>query len=325
MSTHTSLLVTLALVVGSVLGSPRLAAAEWVDLAPGIVGRADRAEFFAAGPDGRVMRVVTRNGAVAAFGGERGYPLAVTDDKLLLLGLPGQHGEARLILLDAESGAVITRLTVVLPPEVSALPLPAPKSTFRARASGDSAALRVDWTFEKHPLRGAVVHDAEGQGSQMEHESVVRSGAFVLGLGEASMTARFVRADEPAQPVPGIDLGAAERLAGIDGPQFRAADDASVLISSATPDAALGTVYRWELHDRGNGERLGELTVPYSQAPFVVSDEVVVYRIDPVMRLRSDGSREEHGARLIAFDLVEGRERWSIPVAEREWFGPLPP
>lgn len=309
----------------ALVASTSLAAASWFGLAPGIIGSADRSRFFVAAPDARLMRVSTGSGVVAPLGAERGYPLALVDANLLVLGLPDQYGEARLLLLDASTGEVRARVTVALPPEVSAFPLPSPKRSFSARASGDAAALRIDWRFEQRALRGAVVHDAEGQGTLVDPDLIERSGAFVVTIGESALSVRFARADEPPSAAPAVDLDAGERLPGIEGPQFRSADDASVLISSATPDEALGTVYRWELRDRGNGERLGELTVPYSLAPFVLSDEVVVYRIDPVMRLRSDGTREEHGARLIAFDLAEGRERWSIPVAEREWFGPLPP
>lgn len=325
MNLRIRLLAAISLAALALWSGRSVAATAWVTLAPGIVGNGERSQFFAADPDARVLRIVTAEGAVAAFGNARGYPLALVDGKLLMLGLPDRYGEARLVLASVDSGEVVARLTVALPPEVSAFPLPSPKRTFRARASGDAAALRIDWTFEQFPLRGAVVHDAEGRGSLVDPDGVVRSGAFVLSLGDSTMSARFARADEPEPPLPSIDLGAGERIAGVEGPQFRAADDASVLVSFAAPDDALGTVYRWELRDRINGERLGGLTVPYSQAPFVVSDELVVYRIDPVMRMRSDGTREEHGARLIAFDLAAGRERWSIPVAEREWFGPLPP
>lgn len=325
MSMRTGRFVLLLGLAMSCVTNTALAATGWIGLAPGIVGSVDHSRFYAAGPDARVMRVSTMSGVVAPLGGERGYPLALVDGNLLVLGLPDQYGEARLVLVDASTGEVRARVTVALPPEVSANPLPSPKRSFHARATGDAATVRVDWNFEQRALRGAVIHDVEGQGTLVDPDLVERSGAFVVTPGEAAMSVRFARADEPPSPAPAVDLDADERLAGIEGPQFRAADDASVLRSSAEPDVALGTVYRWKLHARDDGSLLGELTVPYSLAPFVVADEVVIYRIDPVMRLRSDGTREEHGARLVAFDLSEGRERWSIPVAEREWFGPLPP
>jgi hypothetical protein len=325
MSARTCRFVQLLALAMSCVAGTALAATGWTGLAPGIVGSVDHSRFYAAGPDARVMRVSTGSGVVAPLGAERGYPLALVDANLLVLGLPDQYGEARLVLVDASTGEVRARVTVALPPEVSANPLPSPKRSFHARATGDAAALRIDWSFEQRALRGAVIHDAEGQGTLVDPDLVERSGAFVVTLGESTMSVRFTREDEPPPPALPVDLGADERLAGIEGPQFRSADNASVLSSSAEPDVALGTVYRWDLRARDDGNSLGELTVPYSLAPFVVADEVVIYRINPVMRLRADGSREEHGSRLIAFDLAEGRERWSIPVAEREWFGPLPP
>lgn len=298
---------------------------EWIALAPGIVGSADREQFFAAGPAGEITRVVVENGARRTIGAERGFPLALVDGQLLVLGVPTQAGEARLALIDADSGAAATRVAVALPAEVAANPLPLPKRTFRARAVGDAANLRIDWTFEQRALRGAVLHDADGVGSLVAPDLIELSGAFVVTVSGRALAVRFARGNEPTPTVPSVDLVGAERLSSVTGAQFRSADENAVLNPVAETHPAFGTVWRWNLHDRGTAETLGALTVPYALAPFIVTGGVIVYRIDPVMRLRDDGSREEHGARLIAFDLAAGRERWSVPVVEREWFGPLPP
>lgn len=307
------------------MASAAHAAAGWHALSPGIISNEDASQFYAADPEARVVRVFTASGASTVLGTARGYPLALVDDGLLVLGVPTQKGDAQLLLLDAGSGMVRARVAVALPPEVSANPLPAPNQRFEARATQDAAELRIDWTFEQRALRGAVVLGNEGNGSVEDADLIQRNGAFAVTVSDAAMAVRFVRADEATSPAPSVDLSTDERLAGVDGPQFRAANDESVLTSSALPDAALGTVYRWTLRSRADGKTQGELTVPYSMAPFVVAGEMVVYRIGPVMRLRADGTREENGSLLIGFDLADGRQRWSQRVAEREWFGPMPP
>ena len=168
-----------------------------------------------------------------------------------------------------------------------------------------------------------IDEDADGN-LDREREAREAQGAFDIVIDQRRTFAVALPDAAPPPIAAGPALSEAEALPGVAGRQFRAADDASVLASVAEPDAALATVYRWSIHARADGKALGTLRSPYSYAPFIVRGSLLIYRAEPVLTQRGETSLAL-GSRLVAFDLETGVERWSVPVRDAQFLGPIPP
>ena len=106
--------------------------------------------------------------------------------------------------------------------------------------------------------------------------------------------------------------------------QLRAADNRHVQASEARPHETFGLVHDWSIHDR-TGARQGGYTSPYAYAPFVVDDGTMILRDQPFGHADGEGRWIERGTRLVGVDLASGSERWSFPVLDSEYRGPMPP
>ena len=114
-------------------------------------------------------------------------------------------------------------------------------------------------------------------------------------------------ADLPSARTP--DLIGDARIAGVEGVQFRAADDVYAQVSTAVSDDLLGTQWRWTVHERASGRSVANLILPYANAPF----------------REASGGYASYAARLVALDLGSGRELWSADVLDGTYRGVLPP
>ncbi len=298
------------------------------------VGASSLGTDIVVDPSGQTLYVVDPAGyaqAVAVDDGRRYWanteqatPIAMVGGRLLVLGMPPQRGMGLLLMIDPATGVTVDRIAFDVPEDVTASAALRPLQRFRLQVESGTDGLRLRWQYTGRPMRGALI-DADGDGDlSAESLAQVESGAFdIVTEGQRTLAIPVRDASEPTAPS-GVALSAEESLQGIDGRQFRAADDAYVLASVATPDADLVTAYRWSIHAREDGRFLGRLDSPYAYAPFMVRGSLLVYRAEPTLVLQGD-KYVGQPSRLVAFDLATGAERWSVPVREAEYRGPMPP
>lgn len=291
-----------------------------IPMAPGVlVGAGEQgAVAWVADDRGRVAAVDLDDGSVRWRGPAEGLPLALVDRQLIVLGRPQGAGRLSLLLLDADTGTSRGGLVGDLPQDVLATPDPKPNLRFTATADNDGGGLRIRWTYVERPLRGALLERAPGSADERRE----LAGAVAVDFAANRMIA--IDADGVAAAA-APDLAASERLASLEGTQFRAADDLAVLVSTAVADEVLGTQWRWSLHERASGRALGNLTLPYAQAPFLLRGSQLLWRCEPLTRLQSPGSYETLPARLVAHDLASGRELWSVALFDLVFRGAMPP
>jgi hypothetical protein len=285
-------------------------------------------------PSGETVYLVTPSGytqAVAVDDGrthwasrEPASPVAWLDGRLLALGVPAQRGMGLLMIIDPATGETVDRMAFDVPENVAATREPRPLRRFSLQTEALPDRLRVHWRFVGKPLRGALLDRDEDGNPTIERTVPVDFGSFdVLADGARTLVIPLRSATEPPPPA-GPALTDSESLPGVTGVQYRAADDTAVLASVAVPDDNFVTAYRWKIHARSDAKLLGEIRSPYAYAPFMVRGDVVVYRAEPVYQRRGDG-HIALASRLVGHDLATGVERWSIPVREAAYRGPLPP
>lgn len=289
-------------------------------MAPGLLvsGAGQAPLAWIADAQGRVAAVGLEDGSVRWRGPAEGLPLALIDQQLVVLGRPERAGQLSLQLLDPLNGNVRAGVLGELPAGVLASPDPQPNRVFTAAADTSNGTLRIRWSYAEWPLRGALLQTDQRNANQRRELGGVVSVDFasnrVQAIGDLGM---------PAARTP--DLVGNERLAGLEGTQFRAADDAQVLVSTAVADEVLGTQWRWSLRERTSGRALGNLLLPYASAPFLVRGNQLLWRSEPLSRRLPSGAWETLAARLVAQDLANGRERWSVDLLDRSYRGAMPP
>jgi len=114
-------------------------------------------------------------------------------------------------------------------------------------------------------------------------------------------------------------------MAGIEGTQFRAADEVHAQVSTAVSDEQLGTQWRWTVHERASGRSVANVVLPYANAPFLVRGNQLLWQSQPLVIREASGGFTSYATRLVAQDLRSGRELWSADVLDRTYRGVLPP
>lgn len=324
-ATRRSALARTSLLLG-VLLSP-LAQADAIRLDSGVLIDTATHTAYITDPSGYLQAIALDNGAVRWVAGERGLPLDLTQGQLVALGTVQQFGLGMLLLLDPSTGAISDRVAFDLPEWVSAEIVAKPSRRFSMDSSLTADGMRLFWQYYTKPLRGALLSEGEGTGREPEpadHRQM--EGALDLHLdgsqGAYTLTVRDAQV-RPPQRVP--NLSAEQRLPGLDGRQFRAANDTHVLLSSTLEHERYGVIHQWELHDRAGARRIGSLQSHYALAPFMVLDDVLIYRAQPLILEHASGDIEENGTQLRAYDLKRGAELWRVDVMDLEYRGPMPP
>ncbi len=292
----------------------------FVPVTPGVlVGTADQASVaWIADDQGRVAAIDLDDGSVQWRGPAVGLPLALVGQQLVVLGRPPGSGRLSLLLLDPATGVSLGGIVGNLPEGVLATPDPQPNRRFSASADSSSGSLRIRWSYAEWPLRGAKLEREPGSSDERRE----LGGAVQVEFASNEIAAIDVRS-VPAARAP--DLSDDERLGNLDGTQFRAADDLTVQVATPVADELFGTQWRWSLHERSSGRALGTLTLPYAHAPFLLRGTQLLWRSEPLTRLKSADSYETLPARLVAHDLGSGRELWSVAIIDLSFRGAQPP
>jgi hypothetical protein len=209
----------------------------------------------------------------------------------------------------------------------AAVPLPAPvfasiddglSTSFTADARMASGALEISWHFVQRaasgfgrpgsPLTGEVDGAAriDLKTAQVQvlpaHNAPTQPSARLSGIATADI-----------QLEPGFNFA----IASADGRTILANKPAGI-------DATGWTDYLWAIYSLQTHERLAEVRMPTSAAPFFVLSSMLVYVSRPYGR-RIDGKWIQEPIELRAVDLNNGREAWKMPIRETAYRGPLPP
>ena len=102
-------------------------------------------------------------------------------------------------------------------------------------------------------------------------------------------------------------------------------DDRHLLAASFARAAAAHQRYVWSVFDVETGERRGDLSAGRSGSPFFVRDSLIVYRDDRYDARAAGPAPAKRPVRLVAGDLSDGRELWSLPVRDTAYRGTRPP
>jgi hypothetical protein len=89
-------------------------------------------------------------------------------------------------------------------------------------------------------------------------------------------------------------------------------------------DASGWTDYLWAIYSLETREKIAEIRMPTSAAPFFVSNSMLVIVSRPFGR-RINGKWTEEPLELRAFDLKTRGEAWQAPLRDTAYRGPFPP
>lgn len=290
---------------------------------PGIVIDRDRGAVYASDRGGMAHALSIASGASLWRSAVRAYPLGLLDGRLIALGAPEVAGEAVILALDPTDGRMLGRLDLALAPAVTAQFMPLPRKRFDAHAVATDEALEIHWQYQSQPLRGALFADEDGRPVVGSPRSRQQQGTVTLRFDGGDLTAQSEGRTE-AIPFTANPVATDAWIPDAEGTQWLASDGNSLAIVRMIEDATLGVIHRFEIH-APDGTRLGSFDSPYAWLPFVTHEELVLYRVDPIMIHPPGAGRVVHGSRLIAHDLATGATRWTFDALERQYFGPQPP
>lgn len=303
---------------GTMITMAATAAEPTAPMARGIVVDGEAGIAYIADGRGHPQAIDLASGEPRWRSDHIGLPLALANGRLLVLASHVDQRPERIDLLDPATGDAHGHIELALPEGVHVVVVPRPDRRFEVALSGTGAALRLHWAHSSRPLRGDLPDEAAPP------TAAAQSGAFDLDL--AAVRAHAVSAQAaPTLPHKAPNLQANERLPQVPGEQFRAADERHVLASEAITDAQFGTAYRWNIHARDSGAKLGSVHSPHAAAAFIVHAATVVARVDPYALRQPNGTMHYRNSRIAAFDLASGRELWSRDVLEPRFRGLMPP
>ena len=293
-----------------------------VELGEGVWIQAENDRVYLSNPQGYPEARELKDGRLLWTAQEPALLLAPVGKRWLALGQAGKRGEGRLLVLDALSGAVQQRIDFSLPEGVSAAVNAEPLRRFDVRAEAQGERVSLHWSYIAYPLRGALL---AADGGAVASEGLQLQGVMDVDLATANPVVRSVADGAATMAARTPDIPADERVADLGERQFRSADNAHAMAPDSREDAIFGTVWRWQLASRSEGRLDATLDLPFAYAPFLVSDERLIYRAPPVGYLKASGAWQQEGLRLVVHALSDGREAWAAELLDREFRGTLPP
>src|SRR5688500_13529103 len=151
------------------------------EIAPGVAVDGRGSAVFLMSPSRRVEARDAVTGALRWSSAEAVRPLAAAAGRLLAQA-DAPAGRLDLVILDAASGRRVAAQSMTLPDEVSALIDEVLGTRFGLLVLPSGPQVRLEWTWERRPVRGALPVD--------EEEDVLRAaGAVVVDLPAGRFTA----------------------------------------------------------------------------------------------------------------------------------------
>jgi hypothetical protein len=247
-------------------------------------------------------------------------PLLLLDDRLVAQAeTPAGARTLQITILNtAANGEPVVSAAVPLPAPVFASIDDGMSTSFTADARMASGALEVSWHF--------VQRAASGFGRPGSPLTSEVDGAARIDLKTAQVQVLPARnaSTRPSASSGGIATANIRLEQGFNF-AIASADGLTILANKAAGIDATGwTDYLWAIYSLQTHERLAEIRMPTSAAPFFVLSSMLVYVSRPYGR-RIDGKWIQEPLELRAVDLNNGREAWKMPVRDPAYRGPLPP
>lgn len=316
---------------------PASADAGSIFLADGVVVAPERARAFVMGAEGKLEALDLASGAVRWSTPGPAKPLTAVGDRLVAQARPEGRGALELILLDAERGTRLERVSASLPTDVLADVVDGPGTSFRLRSRRAGAELVLGWrattTGPDRAAQGYLPAATEDETPGAALAARDRIGGFegalrldpVSGrtseIGLAARDAGLSRAPVLRQ------LDAETGLAGVSpagARQFASADGRHVLVTRPLDGEPSWRSHEWSIHERATGALVGTVQRPHPALAFVVVD-AVLYSVSPASAVVEDGTVREEARALRAVDLASGTELWARSIEEVQFRGPFPP
>lgn len=303
---------------------PAIAAAQQrVALREGLIIHPTRAEGYVMVPGG-VAAVDLNSGAVLWQSGAAANPLALSGNTLVSQVEPNTvTNRLELVALDVQArGAVRARSSIALPEGVRVSVGETPLGIFIATARPAGGSVIVTWQYVPQELRGREHRVEEKRPAAASAARRPTEGAVRVDVASGAMT-RMETAPmtPPASSSWALPPRSRPSSASSKARQFESADQRHVLASERVADDREFRKYRWTIFDAVTGTRLGETRSHVAFAPFVVRDNVLVFETTPY----AVAGRGAEPAKLRGVDLATGAERWSLPVREVVYRGPVDP
>lgn len=327
------------------------------EIAPGVAVDQGPSVFLMS-PARRVEARDILTGALRWSSAEAVRPLAAGAGRVLAQA-DAPSGRLDLVILAAASGGRLASLSAPLPDGVSA-PIDEVLGTrFDIRVERTAALVRLDWTWEHRPVRGALLED--------DDEQVRRAaGAVVVNLLAATVVTVAPRPPQTGPLVlpPAIaaeaDAGAFRQrpvligslLVGVqqasdgrlllkrwteagaplpDAPlpddvtlQMGSQDGRHVLVSRPAPGAPIDRAHEWTVIAVESGLPAAAFATAAAAAPFAVVGGRVLVVLPPVGHATAAGWEDEP-RRLEAFDLASAARAWMQPIRDTAYQGPFAP
>ena len=183
----------------------------------------------------------------------------------------------------------------------------------------------VSWEYSFHAIKGEASLDSipDSQPSLTPTSELPRTIKGTVRIDISSRTVISVKAEEV--PIGLVrrppDLDERERLSGVKGQQFIAADSGHVLNSERVADDRVWNKHRWTIYDRSSSKQIAEIRNYQSYAPFVILGSKIIYESNPYFR-RGLGHEP---LKIRAVDLQTGQELWGWDIRDTAYRGPYFP
>ncbi len=286
-------------------------------LRPGVVVDPELTVVYTSHPDGGIEALDLASGQPLWSTRQAAIPLLLHGELLIARAEPAPADDAlRITVLDTNRQTVLFSSRLELPTGVRAAVDDSLGHSFVARATVVQGDVIVFWTDSRRTV-SALPEAAPAEGARET------SGAAQLDL-EAELLRPLTASDLPTLAPSSPDLPTGQRLAGLAGVQFLAADGHHVAISRRVADDRVVEKYEWTVYSYPLGRTLGKAPARASHTPFGVVGTSLLHESRPAIQ-RLDGRLvvEPLGLRMI--DLARGVAIWRRPIRDTTYRGPLPP
>jgi hypothetical protein len=325
----TTRIAAIALAVGAPMAcsSPKLQAANALELSPGVLVDAVGERIYLMSPDKTVDAVAVTGGETLWSAPLAARPLSISDGALVCQAEATETlNQLNLVVLDANQGGQrLSSSSVALPQNVVARIDDDLTDRFRTWATVFQDDSFISWQYQAIPAKGTPTGGLPGEPPGVRAEIPKETSGTVRLNVRTGRAATLMPADMPEA----VRAARPEALTGIPGvaadPRQRISiDGAHTLRSRRVADDSVWDKYEWTIVDNQRGAEIGRLRSHLSQSAFIVIGSRVLFETGPFVRRTETGLVEEPRS-VRARDLQTGNEVWSRPVRDTAYRGPFPP
>ncbi len=316
-------MITLLSIVGA-------APAICVELSDGILVEPAAGRVYIMSPEQAVEALEITDGRTVWRSKAAAKPLALSEGFLISQIEPTFTDDAlHLSIIDAQHGLPIRAVAQELP-GVDVRIDDGISSRFTARAVSVDDAAFITWRSDAVPRSGmpsvvekkisTLPQSTTNAVPQRRTEGTLRLEVPTGRIGEVAKSA----APPNLQAMPDTALSAASLGESTDPMQRLSADGRHLMKSRLIGNAEQWEKYQWLIFDVASGDEVGKHQSPWSQVPFIVVGNQLVYQSTPFRR-RVGSEMVVAGPEVHVIDLRSHNEIWARPVRDTAYRGPFPP